>query len=129
MLAHQIHNMQWKTTHGSFIKEINFRFSAFQDKKGDNIKEEKFNFSSLFLWPESIVLKEFEAKIKNRNNWTYELKFPHVVRSLQHTPLLFVLQATHSTLPYSEQPYSYAALKSNLIFCPTLNKNSLHYDL
>jgi len=32
------------------------------------------------------------------------------------------LQTTYSTLPYSEQPYSYAVSKSHLLFCPTINQ-------
>lgn len=38
-------------------------------------------------------------------------------------------QTTYSTLPHSEQPYSYAVSKSNLIFCPTINESSLLNDL
>jgi len=38
-------------------------------------------------------------------------------------------QTTYSTLPHSEQPYSYAVSKSNLIFCPIINESSLLNDL
>jgi len=72
--------------------------SYIQDKtKADNIKVEKLNFSyasdissfkitvpnelffdicSADFWPDSIVVKEFEAKIKNRKKGPVGIKLP-----------------------------------------------------